>query len=120
VARTCANHAEREAPTACFQCRKPVCAACTTVAADGSFCSPECGVLWRALRERPGEDALFRKTGMALKGMAILLGVLVVLIGVHAAARRGSALAKRVDVLGRMFDGLDALKLDQNQREQLR
>jgi hypothetical protein len=110
MARTCANHADREAPTACLQCRKFVCAACTFLAPHGSFCSAECGVLFRALREKPPEDPLFRQAGWALKAAAVFLALLLVLVGIHAVARRGSEAARRFDLLGRLFDGLDVLK----------
>ena len=110
MGRTCANHADREAPTACFQCRKPVCASCTTLAPHGSFCSAECGILFRALREKPPDDPLFRKAGWAVQFAAVALALLLVLAGVHALAGRGSETAKRFDLLGRLFDGLDILK----------
>jgi hypothetical protein len=109
MARACANHADREAPTACFQCRKPVCADCTTLAPHGSFCSAECGVLHRALREKPEEDPLFRKAGWALKAAAVFLGLLLFLAAVHAGSRRFEGL-RRIDLLGKLFDGLDVLK----------
>ena len=80
------------------------------LAPDGSFCSAECGVVWRALREKPAEDPVLRKAGRAAAVLGVFLAFLVALAAVHAAARRGSALAKRIDLLGRIFDGLHVLK----------
>jgi hypothetical protein len=108
--RTCARHPDREAPTACFQCKTPVCAACTVMAPHGSFCSAECGVLYRAFREKPPEDPLLRKAGWAGKAVAAVFLVLVLFVAVHAAAERGFKPARAVDLLGRLFAGLDVLK----------
>lgn len=80
------------------------------MAPDGSFCSAECGVVWRALREKPAEDPGLRKAGRAAAVLGVLLAFVVALVAVHAAAGRGSLLAKRIDLLGRIFDGFHVLK----------
>jgi hypothetical protein len=64
----------------------------------------------KALQLKPKEDPLLRRAGWAGKIAAILLLVLLVLIAVHLAASRGLRPAKAIDVLGRLFEGLDFLK----------
>jgi hypothetical protein len=86
------------------------------VTAQGSWCSAECGVVHKALRTAPREDPLLRKAGWAGKLVGLFFGLLVVLIGVHLAASRGVKAAKAIDVLGRLFDGLDILKTRGTQR----
>ncbi|HEX7901929.1 MAG TPA: B-box zinc finger protein [Planctomycetota bacterium] len=110
MAKACANHPERPGTAECRQCRKPVCAACVVVTAQGSWCSAECGVVHRALQTKPKEDPLMRRAGWAGKLIAIFSLLLLVLLGVHAAAARGVKPAKAIDILGQLFEGLDMLK----------
>lgn len=77
---------------------------------QGSWCSAECGVLFRALSAKPPDDPLMRRAGWAGKIVAVFSLLLVVMLGVHAAASRGVKPAKAIDVLGRLFEGLDMLK----------
>ena len=108
--KACANHPDRPGTAECRQCRKPVCASCAVMTAQGSWCSAECGVVFRALSAKPKEDPLMRRAGWAGKIIAIFSLLLVALLAVHGAAARGLKPAKAIDILGQLFEGLDMLK----------
>ena|SRR5688572_30944823 len=110
MAKACANHPERPGTAECRQCRKPVCASCAVVTAQGSWCSAECGVVHRALATKPKEDPLMRRAGWAGKVIALFSLLLLALLAIHWAAARGVKPAKTLDILGQLFDGLDMLK----------
>ena len=108
--KACANHPDRPGTAECRQCRKPVCASCAVVTAQGSWCSAECGVVFRALSAKTKDDHLMRRAGWAGKLIGIFSLLLVVLLAVHWAAARGVKPAKAIDILGQLFEGLDMLK----------
>ena len=114
--KACANHPDRPGTAECRQCRKPVCASCAVMTAQGSWCSAECGVVHRALNATLKEDPLMRRAGWAGKLVVIFSLLLVVVLGVHWAAARGVKAAKAVDILGQLFEGLDMLKKKGTQR----
>ncbi|HYF01191.1 MAG TPA: B-box zinc finger protein [Planctomycetota bacterium] len=109
MVRTCAKHPERAASTACRQCKAAVCPACAVVAAVGSFCSAECQVLFLALKETPERRAA-RRAGWGGQSVVVLACLFGLLLGIHGAARAGLKPARAVDVIGRLFEGLDKLK----------
>ena len=80
------------------------------VTAQGTWCSAECGVVFRALSVKLKEDPLMRRAGWAGKLIAIFSLLLLSLIAVHWAAGRGVKPAKAIDILGQLFEGLDMLK----------
>lgn len=108
--KTCANHPDRPGTTECRQCRKAVCASCAVLTPQGSWCSAECGVVYKALSAKPKDDPLARRAGWAGKLIAVFSLALIAMLGIHAAAARGVKPAKAVDLLGRLFEGLDMLK----------
>ena len=109
MTRACAKHPERTASTACRHCKAPVCPACAVVATIGSFCSPECQVVFRALQETPARRAE-RRAGWGGRVVVVLACLFGLLLAIHGAARAGVRPAASVDVIGRVFDGLDRLK----------
>ena len=110
MAKACATHPDRPGTAECRRCRRPLCAACAVVTPQGTWCSAECGVLHKALKAASREDPLLRRAGWAGKIVGLFFLLLVLMIGIHLAASRGVKAAKALDVLGRLFDGLDILK----------
>ncbi len=116
MAKACAKHPERPGTADCRGCGVGLCASCAVLTPQGSWCSAECAVVHRALATKPKEDPLLRKAGWAGKIVGVFLAVLLVMIGIHAAAVRGVKAAKALDVLGRLFDSLEVLKTRRAER----
>jgi hypothetical protein len=110
AAKSCVNHPERASATMCRRCRKPICVPCTVVTPQGSFCSPECGVMHRAFRERSGEEKAARRTGFFTMAAAIFVMLIVAFVGIHVAASKGVAPAKRIDLIGKVLEKVETLK----------
>jgi hypothetical protein len=110
MARTCLNHKDRPAATMCHQCHKPVCKACLLLTPEGSFCSSACGVLYGQFKERMRQG---RPAGSSQLAMPIALALLLVVLlvgGVHFAARKGFRPAQSIDLLGRLFRGVESIR----------
>jgi len=111
MAKACVNHKERPAATMCHQCHSPVCKACTTVTAHGSFCSSECSLLNREFKERVRAGGVVRAPGgMAIKLCLFALILIVAMVGIHMAANRGVAFVRPIDLIGRLLGKMEALK----------
>src|SRR6185295_871359 len=72
-AKTCANHDEQPAVSACGQCHKDLCKSCVMVTPAGTFCSSECSVLCRELKAQGGTGAKASSIGMKLVLFVLLL-----------------------------------------------
>ena len=111
MAKACANHKEQPAATMCHQCHVPVCKACTTVTAHGSFCSSECSLLNREFKERVRAGGGVRSPGgMTIKLFLFGLILIVAMVGIHMAANRGAAFVRPIDLIGRLLGKMEALK----------
>jgi hypothetical protein len=104
MSKTCVNHRETPAATMCHQCHVPICRACSIVAPQGTFCSPECSVLHREVKARIAEPAPrgMPRLELLLKLVAAFALSWVGFYGIHVAAARVPKL-RRVDVIGRLL-----------------
>jgi hypothetical protein len=104
MAKACLTHKDRAAATMCRQCHKPVCAACTLVTSQGSFCSTECSLLFKSFQAQWKSGAAARPGGLLKTAVGLLfVGVLLVL-AVHLMARAGIPAAKKIDVVGAVLE----------------
>ena len=111
MAKACATHKDQPAATMCHQCHRPICKACTTVTAHGSFCSAECSLLNREFKEQMRSGgALKPPSGVALKALLVLMLGIVAMVGIHMAANRGFAFVRPIDLIGRLLGKMEALK----------
>ncbi len=110
MGKVCVNHKDAPAMTMCHRCHKPVCTPCTLVTPQGSFCSPECAVMFREFKDKLKEEKE-RPTGFFTKAAAVFVLTVVGFMGVHAAATHGATPLQRVDVIGLI------LRLVQSPRE---
>jgi hypothetical protein len=99
MARTCINHKDTPSATMCHQCHHPICKSCSIVAPLGTFCSTECSILNRDVKERLREGKPREKGGFFTKAAAAFVMFVVGFMGIHIAAGRVKALQK-VDVIG--------------------
>lgn len=104
MAKTCVNHKDQPSITMCHQCHKPLCKSCTLVTSYGSFCSSECAVLFREFKEKMKVSSTVRKSGMGMAMMMAFLIVIVLLVGVHVARRKGVRILEKVDLIGRLLN----------------
>ncbi len=110
MAKACLTHKDRPAVTMCHQCHRPVCKACLFVTPQGNFCSSPCSVLAREFKERikagppPGSRRLAGTIAVALLLVVLVVGA------VHVAARKGFKPAQSVDLLGRLFKGVESIR----------
>ena len=101
MSKTCVRHREAPAATMCHQCHSPICTPCSIVTPRGTFCSPECGVLFREFKEKAavpetgGMPRLEVLLKLVLAGLLLCVGF----YGIHVAAGRVPALRK-ADVIG--------------------
>jgi hypothetical protein len=80
------------------------------VTPHGTFCSPECSLERRQFKEKLRTGEAKASGGLAVKvvlGVALLL---LVLVGIHGAARKGVAIARPVDLVGRLLERVEAMK----------
>jgi hypothetical protein len=106
MSKTCVNHKETPSITMCFQCHRPICKSCTVVTPQGSFCSPECGLLHREFKEKVKVDnpaSGMRRLETLLKLLISFVVVCGILYGVHLVAQRQPKL-RRIDMIGRLMD----------------
>lgn len=97
--RTCINHKDVPSATMCHQCHHPICKACSIVMPAGTFCSTECSILNREVKERLRAGTPKEKSGFFTKSAAAFVLVVVCFMGIHLAAGRARAL-QRIDVIG--------------------
>lgn len=98
-AKTCANHDEQPAVSACGQCHKDLCKSCVMVTPTGTFCSSECSVLYRELKAHETEGKKSSSSGMKL--VLLLLLVVAAAFLIHLApATKG----KPFDLIGRILN----------------
>lgn len=103
--RTCINHKETASVTMCHQCHHPICKSCSLVTPQGTFCSPECSILYREVKaklQEPDPTAFSKMTGI-IKLMAAFSLVLIGFIGINVAAQRVPKLQK-IDLIGRVME----------------
>jgi ribulose-5-phosphate 4-epimerase/fuculose-1-phosphate aldolase len=107
MAKTCVHHKETPAATMCHQCHAPICTACSIVTPRGTFCSPECGILFRDFKDRQSsekEDKAYSKMTTLIKLVAALLLMGLGFVGINQAAEHGMPQLRRIDVIGRILD----------------
>ncbi|HLY08597.1 MAG TPA: hypothetical protein VKW04_04725 [Planctomycetota bacterium] len=105
--KSCLRHPEAPAATACHHCHSPICTPCSIVTPRGTFCSPECGVLFRDFQERQAsakDDGSYSKMTALIKMMVALLLVGLGFVGINQAAEHGMPQLRRIDVIGRVLD----------------
>lgn len=105
--KTCVRHPEAPAATMCHQCHSPICTPCSIVTPRGTFCSPECGVLYREFKELQGrakDDTSYSKLTTVIKLLVAFLLMGLGFVGINQAAEHGVPQLKRVDVIGRLLD----------------
>jgi len=110
MARTCINHKDTPSVTMCHQCHHPICKSCSLVTPQGTYCSPECSILHREMKERLGQgkpkDGMKKLEGLLKLAAAFLLMVLG-FYGIHVAAQKVPKLRK-ADVIGRLLEVFQA------------
>ena len=91
----------------CHQCHKPLCKSCVMVTPGGSFCSSECSVLYREMKEKLGGG---KKTGGAGKKFILFILLLVAAaIGLHFLADKNTQV-KKFDIIDRILKKLGSAK----------
>jgi hypothetical protein len=110
MARSCINHKDAPSATMCHQCHHPICKACTLVTPQGIYCSPECSILNRDMKERlkqgTPKDGM-RKLEALIKLIAAFLLICLGFFGIHVAAQKVPKL-RNADVIGRLLDVFQA------------
>lgn len=101
MAKTCYKHKNEPSATMCHQCHKPLCKSCVMVTPSGSFCSSECSVLYREMKEKLGGGK--KKGGSGKKLLAFLLLIIAAVFGIHFAAKKNPDL-KRFDLLQKLLE----------------
>jgi len=107
MSKTCVRHKEAPAATMCHQCHSPICTPCSIVTPRGTFCSPECGLLYREFKERQGrekDDVSYSKLTTLIKLIVALLLMGLGFVGINQAAEHGVPQLRRVDIIGRILD----------------
>ena len=107
MARTCINHKDTPSATMCHQCHSPICTPCSIVTPHGTFCSPECGILFRDFKERQGrekDDTSYSKMTTIIKLVVAVLLMGLGFIGINQAAEHGMPQLRRIDIIGRIMD----------------
>jgi len=98
-AKTCANHHDQPAVSACGQCRKDLCKSCVMVTPAGTFCSSECSVLHREMKSQSGAPK--KSSGAAMKLVLFLLLVLAAAFLIHLAPQTKGT---QFDLIGRLLN----------------
>jgi len=91
----------------CHHCHSPLCTACSIVTPYGTFCSPECGILFRDGKEREGqakEDGSYSRMTTIVKVLVALLLMGLGFVGINQAAEHGMPQLRRIDIIGRLLD----------------
>lgn len=105
--KTCVNHKEVPSATMCHQCHAPICTACSIVTPQGTFCSPECGILFREFKTRQNEakeDKAYSKMTLLIKLVAAFLFMGLGFVGINQAAEHGVPQLRSIDVIGRILN----------------
>ena len=105
--RTCINHKDAPSVTMCHQCHHPICKACSVVTPQGTYCSPECVILNRGMKDKlrePDSDSYSKMTGI-IKLIAAFSLIVLGFIGINVAAQHVPKL-KKIDLIGRVLDVL--------------
>jgi hypothetical protein len=76
----------------------------------GSFCSSECSIQNRDFKERIRSGEARAPGGVAIKLFLILLLAVLGVVGIHMAAKKGIAPARSIDLIGMLFDKVEAAK----------
>jgi hypothetical protein len=103
MSKTCVNHKETPSISMCFQCHKPICRSCTVVTPQGTFCSPECGILNREFKEKQKEPKPKELGGFFTKTAAAFVLIVVGFKAIHLTASKVPKL-KPIDVIGKILD----------------
>jgi len=107
MSKTCIRHTEVPAASMCHHCHSPLCMACSIVTPHGTFCSPECGILFRDFKERQSQakdDTSYSKMTMLIKLMVALLLMGLGFVGINQAAEHGMPRLRNLDVIGRLLE----------------
>lgn len=109
MSKTCLNHKDAPAATLCHQCHHPICAACSLVTPQGTFCSPECSILNRDVKSRlqDGGPKGMTRLETLLKLTAAFVLICLGFGGIHMAARKVPKL-KKIDIIGRVIEVFQA------------
>lgn len=110
MARTCINHKEALSVTMCHQCHNPICKSCSLVTPQGTFCSSECSILNREVKERLKAGKPAEGGGFFTKTAASFVLVVVGFMGIHMAATHGMDKLRRIDVIGMILRFAGGLK----------
>lgn len=100
--KACLNHKDAVAVAQCHQCHKPVCRACLTQDAAGSFCSTECMTKYKDFKARYKEPNL--KKPSFVKGL-ISLVVCIEILAYVGHSWLGLGFLEKVDFLGKLLPG---------------
>jgi len=104
---TCINHKDTPSATMCHQCHHPICKACSLVTPQGTYCSPECVILHREVKQRlqqPESKDFSKLTGIIKLSVAFAL-IILGFIGINVAAQKVPKL-KKIDLIGRVMDAV--------------
>lgn len=102
MAKTCINHREAPATVHCFQCHKPLCQQCVMVQPHGSFCSSTCSLTYKEMKAQLAGQK--KKGGVGGFLVKLILIVVIVLGGIHAARRFGGVTAlEGIDLVGKVL-----------------
>ncbi|MBV8880337.1 MAG: hypothetical protein JO332_10255 [Planctomycetaceae bacterium] len=106
MSKNCIRHQESPAATMCHQCHSPICTACSIVTPRGTFCSPECGVLFREFKERRSEpkEGSYSKLTTIVKLLVALLLIGLGFVGINQAAEHGVPQLRGIDIIGRFMN----------------
>lgn len=107
MSKTCIRHKEVPAATMCHQCHSPICTPCSIVTPHGTFCSPECGILFRDFKERQSQakdETSYSKMTTIIKLMVALLLMGLGFVGINQAAEHGMPQLRNIDVIGRLLN----------------
>jgi hypothetical protein len=77
------------------------------VTPQGTFCSPECGILFREFKEHQGrakDESSYSKMTVLIKLMVAILLVGLGFVGINQAAEHGMPQLRAIDVIGRIMN----------------
>ena len=103
--RNCINHKDTPSVAMCHQCHHPICTSCSIVSPQGTFCSVECSIFNREVKNRLKEDSPkgMNRLETLIKAVAVFVLLFMGFYGIHVAAERVPKL-KRFDMIGRLLD----------------
>jgi hypothetical protein len=107
MVKTCFRHPETPAAASCHHCRSALCTPCSIVTPRGTFCSPECGALFRDSKERQGaekDETNYSRMTVLIKLTVAMMLVGLGFVGINQAAEHGMPQLRRIDVIGRLLD----------------